>query len=103
MTLEARTFHSGDVGETRSPSAKVKSTPIQSEREVFSHEEVFGDFTLEPFTLDEALEALEISELELQKLLESKGFISIGDFDRDSKFPVEWLKAIDSHKWIRTD
>ena len=58
---------------------------------------VFVDFTIEPFTLVETLEALEISEKEFQKRLESKGLCLIDDFDRDGKFPVEWLKAVDTY------
>ena len=74
----------------------ITSAPVKT-KEVYTHEEVFGDFTIEPFTLVEALEALEISEKEFQKRLESKGLCSIDDFDREGKFPVEWLKAVDTH------
>ena len=65
----------------------------QKKKAVYTHKEVFGDFTIEPFTLEEALEALEISELEFQKRLESKGLRSIDDFDREGEFPVEWVKG----------
>ena len=75
----------------------------QKKKAVYTHKEVFGDFTIEPFTLEEALEALEISELEFQKRLESKGLCSIDDFDREGEFPVEWLKAVDTHEWILTE
>ena len=79
------------------------SPPVKKKKAVYTHKEVFGDFTIEPFTLEEALEALEISELEFQKRLESKGLCSIDDFDREGEFPVEWLKAVDTHEWILTE
>ena len=103
MSLQAKTYQSGDGSEIRSLDSKVKSTPIQTEKEVYIHEEVFGDFTLEPFTLKEALEALEITEWEFQERLELKGICPKKDYNRNGEFPVEWIKAVDTHKWILTD
>ena len=100
MTLQAQIFQSGEI---RTFDLKVKSTPIQTEKEVYIHEEVFGDFTLEPFTLKEALEALEITEREFQERLELKGICPKKDFNRNGEFSVEWLKVVDTHKWILTD
>ena len=99
MTMQARALNSGDSG-YRSPNAKVKSAPIFDEKEVFTHEEVFGDVVIDPFSLDDALEILDISADEFRDQLDARGFCRSEDFDKDGEFPVEWISALDTLKWI---
>ncbi len=97
MTLQAQIFQSDEV---RSPSTKGKSTPIHTDKEVYTHEEVFGDIVIGPFSLEDALDILEISEAAFQKELDSRGFCPKEDFDRKGKFPVGWISALDTMKWM---
>ncbi len=99
MTIEARAFQPGEVGEIRSPNSKTDSAPTQAKKEVFTHKEIVGYLGIEPFTLEEALLALGISELEFQDQLHSRGICKKDDFDRNGKFPVEWIDALDTGEW----
>ena len=83
-----------------SPSSEVKPAYDFNEDEVFTHEEVFGDIAIGQFSLEDALDILEISESEFQELLDSRGFCLKEGFDRNGKFPVGWISALDTHKWI---
>ena len=76
-----------DTGHS-SPSAGVKPSSKPKVDKVFTHEVVFGDITIGPFSLDDALEILQISETKFQEQLDSRGFYPAGDFDRNSVFPA---------------
>ena len=67
-------------------------TEFIPENEVYTHEDEFGDFTLEPFTLKEALEASEITVREFRERLDLKGICSEKDFNGNGEYPVEWIK-----------
>ena len=97
MAIQATTHDSGDVG---LPNTKVKPTPIFNEKEVYTHEEVFGDVNIEQFSLEDALEILDFSEAEFREQLDARGFCQTKDFDKNGKFPVEWISALDTLKWI---
>ena len=97
MTLETRTIQSD---ETRLPSSKNKSPSSQIEKEMYTHKEVLEYLIIEPFTLEEALISLEISEQEFQDQLDSRGFCLKEDFNRNGKFPVEWIDALDTGHWM---
>ena len=75
------------------------SPPVKSKKEVYTLEEVLSEFPIKPFTLKEALEVLMISESEFQEQLHSKGFCKAKDFKKNRKFPVEWIRALDTRKW----
>ena len=97
MTMQAGAYDSGNAG---LPNTKVKPTPIFNEKEVYTHEEVFGDVVIEPFSLEDALEILDISEAEFREQLDARGFCQTKDFDKNGKIPVEWISALDTLKWI---
>ena len=99
MTLQERTLQTGDIKTHRSPNAKARPSSDRAEKETFTHKEVLKYFTIEPFTLEEALEALEISEVEFQEQLHLHGFCARENFDRKSEFPVEWIDALDTGQW----
>ena len=99
MTLQNKSKQS-DKTSRDLPSSKVKPAYDFNEDEVFTHEEVFGDIVIEPFSLEDALDILEISEAEFQEQLDSRGFCPKEDFNRNGKFPVGWISALDTHKWI---
>ena len=99
MTLQERTLQTGDIKTLRSLNAKTRPSSDRTEKETYTHKEVLKYFTIEPFTLEEALEALEISEVEFQEQLHSHGFCAKEDFDRSSEFSVEWIDALDTGQW----
>ena len=72
-------------------------------KETYTYEEVFGGIKCEQLTLEESLRYLEISESEFQEQLHSRGFCQRENFDRNDVFPVEWVDALDTLKWIETD
>ena len=99
MALQTRSYQPGG---TRQVSTGAKSEPVSilADEKVYTHEEVFGDVVIDPFSLEDALDILEISEIEFQEQLDSRGFCPKEDFDRNGKFPVGWIRALDTHKWI---
>ena len=99
MVIQTRAYQSGDTGQV-STNAKSKPVSILDDEEVYTHEEVFGEVVINPFSLEDALDILEISEAEFQEQLDSRGFCPKEDFDRNGKFPVGWIRALDTHKWI---
>ena len=55
MTIQTRAYQSGNTGHS-SPSAGAMPGSGLNVDKVYTHEEVFGDITIGPFSLDDALE-----------------------------------------------
>ena len=99
MTLQEQALQTGDIRTLRSPNAKAKPSFDRTEKETYTHKEVLKYFNIESFTLKEALEALEISEVEFQEQLHLHGFCARENYGRNSEFPVEWIDALDTGQW----
>ena len=99
MTLQSRAYQSDNTSHGSS-SSEDKPAYDFNKSKVFTHEEVFGDIVIGPFSLEDALDILEISEAEFQEQLDSRGFCPKEDFDRNGKFPVGWISALDTLKWM---
>ncbi len=99
MSVETRVDQPRVAGVSSSRIDSQTSSNI-NENEVFTHEEVFGDVVIDPFSLEDALDILEISEIEFQEQLDSRGFCPKEDFDRNGNFPVGWIGALDTLKWM---
>lgn len=65
------------------------------EKDVFSHDEVFDDIRRSPFTVKEAAEYLEVSEITLRRWIKA-GKIRSERIGRNIFFEIDELKAIKS-------
>ncbi len=63
------------------------------EKDLFSHDEVFDDIRRSPFTVKEAAEYLEVSEITLRRWIKA-GKIASERIGRNFFFEVDALKAI---------
>jgi len=63
------------------------------EKDVFSHDEVFDDIRRSPFTVKEAAEYLEVSEITLRRWIKA-GKITSDRIGRSIFFEADELKAI---------
>ena len=65
----------------------------------FTLEEVFGGIPDEDFTLEEALEFMDVTESEFLELLIKSGNCSSGKLEKDQTYSTELIFAIDPGKW----
>jgi len=62
------------------------------EKELYSHDEVFGDIRKEPFTVKEAAEYLEVAEITVRRLLKD-GDLKSRRLGRNLVFSADELRA----------
>ena len=65
----------------------------------FTLEEVFGGIPDEDFTLEEALEFMDVTESEFLELLIASGNCSSGKLEKNQTYSTELIFAIDPGKW----
>ena len=99
MGLAKRVDHS--IGYWHANYSKVQQTPtsIQREENKLTLDEIFDEVIREGFTLDEALEFMDITESEFLELLKKSGNCPSGKLDKSQKYSTELILKIDPGKW----
>ena len=63
----------------------------------YTLEELYGDVVHNTYTLEEALNILEISKSKFKKRSLERGLCTADEFDTTEEFPFEWVWYIDSY------
>ena len=94
-TVESSNFH-----QIANPNSKVKQLSQEEIDGETPLSEIFAGFPDDGFTHDEALEIMDITELEFLELLKKSGNCPSGKLDKNRIYSRELIFEIDPEKWI---